>query len=103
MKKYANGEYNLFPHIDRIEEVKEETPEEQLAEMSEDERQELVDKVELSLDYSENYNLTDNDMALYKAITKERGKNSLKPQKILSMNFALKNMALRQIFQTFQK
>ena len=39
LEQYANGEYNLFPHIDRIEEVKEETPEEQLAEMSEDERQ----------------------------------------------------------------
>ncbi len=72
--------------------------------MSEDERQELVDKVELSLDYSENYNLTDNDMALYKAITKERGEKQFENRKkILSMNFALKNMALRQIFQTFQK
>ncbi|UKI35135.1 MAG: hypothetical protein L6V93_12930 [Clostridiales bacterium] len=56
--------------------------------MSEDERQELVDKVELSLDYSENYNLTDNDMALYRAITKARGeKNSLKPQKNLINEF----------------
>ena len=29
LEKYANGEYNLFPHIDRIEEIKEETPQEQ--------------------------------------------------------------------------
>ena len=89
LEKYANGEYNLFPHIDRIEEVKEETPEEQLAEMSEDERQELVDKVELSLDYSENYNLTDNDMALYKAITKERGEKQFETAKNLINEFCL--------------
>lgn len=89
LEKYANGEYNLFPHIDRIEEVKEETPEEQLAEMSEDERQELVDKVELSLDYSENYNLTDNDMALYRAITKERGEKQFETAKNLINEFCL--------------
>ena len=89
LEKYANGEYNLFPHIDRIEEVKEETPEEQLAEMSEDERQELVDKVELSLDYSENYNLTDNDMALYKAITKERREKQFETAKNLINEFCL--------------
>ena len=89
LEQYANGEYNLFPHIDRIEEVKEETPEEQLAEMSEDERQELVDKVELSLDYSENYNLTDNDMALYKAITKERGEKQFETAKNLINEFCL--------------
>lgn len=89
LEQYANGEYNLFPHIDRIEEVKEETPEEQLAEMSEDERQELVDKVELSLDYSENYNLTDNDMALYRAITKERGEKQFETAKNLINEFCL--------------
>ena len=89
LEKYANGEYNLFPHIDRIEEVKEETPEEQLAEMSEDERQELVDKVELSLDYSENYNLTDNDMALYKAITTERREKQFETAKNLINEFCL--------------
>ena len=89
LEKYVNGEYNLFPHIDRIEEVKEETPEEQLAEMSEDERQELVDKVELSLDYSENYNLTDNDMALYRAITKERGEKQFETAKNLINEFCL--------------
>ena len=89
LEQYANGEYNLFPHIDRIEEVKEETPEEQLAEMSEDERQELVDKVELSLDYSENYNLTDNDMALYRAITKERREKQFETAKNLINEFCL--------------
>lgn len=89
LEQYANGEYNLFPHIDRIEEVKEETPEEQLAEMSEDERQELIDKVELSLDYSENYNLTDNDMALYRAITKERGEKQFETAKNLINEFCL--------------
>lgn len=89
LEKYVNDEYNLFPHIDRIEEVKEETVPERLAGMSEDERQELVDKVELSLDYSENYNLTDNDMALYKAITKERGEKQFETAKNLINEFCL--------------
>ena len=103
LEQYANGEYNLFPHIDRIEEVKEETPEEQLAEMSEDERQELVDKVELSLDYSENYNLTDNDMALYKAITKERREKQFETAKNLINEFCLEEYGSPADFSNLSK
>ena len=103
LEKYVNGEYNLFPHIDRIEEVKEETPEEQLAEMSEDERQELVDKVELSLDYSENYNLTDNDMALYKAITKERREKQFETAKNLVNEFCLEEYGSPADFSNLSK
>lgn len=72
LEQYANGEYNLFPHIDRIEEVKEETIPEQLAEMSDEEKQELVGGVEMKLDYGENYNVTENEIELYNAITKEQ-------------------------------
>ena len=72
LEQYANGEYNLFPHIDRIEEVKEETVPEQLAEMSDEEKQELVGGVEMKLDYGENYNVTENEIELYNAITKEQ-------------------------------
>ena len=103
LEKYVNGEYNLFPHIDRIEEVKEKTPEEQLAEMSEDERQELVDKVELSLDYSENYNLTDNDMALYKAITKERREKQFETAKNLINEFCLEEYGSPADFSNLSK
>lgn len=103
LEQYANGEYNLFPHIDRIEEVREETPEEQLAEMSEDERQELVDKVELSLDYSENYNLTDNDMALYKAITKERREKQFETAKNLINEFCLEEYGSPADFSNLSK
>ena len=103
LEQYVNGEYNLFPHIDRIEEVKEETPEEQLAEMSEDERQELVDKVELSLDYSENYNLTDNDMALYKAITKERREKQFETAKNLINEFCLEEYGSPADFSNLSK
>ena len=74
LEKYVNGEYNLFPHIDRIEEVKEETIPEQLAEMSDEEKQELVGGVEMKLDYGENYNITENEIELYNAITKEQPK-----------------------------
>lgn len=103
LEQYANGEYNLFPHIDRIEEVKEETPEEQLAEMSENERQELVDKVELSLDYSENYNLTDNDMALYRAITKERREKQFETAKNLINEFCLEEYGSPADFSNLSK
>ena len=103
LEKYVNGEYNLFPHIDRIEEVKEETPEEQLAEMSEDEKQELVDKVELSLDYSENYNLTDNDMALYRAITKERREKQFETAKNLINEFCLEEYGSPADFSNLSK
>ena len=103
LEQYANGEYNLFPHIDRIEEVKEETPEEQLAEMSEDERQELIDKVELSLDYSENYNLTDNDMALYRAITKERREKQFETAKNLINEFCLEEYGSPADFSNLSK
>ena len=72
LEQYVNGEYNLFPHIDRIEEVKEETIPEQLAEMSDEEKQELVGGVEMKLDYGENYNITENEIELYNAITKEQ-------------------------------
>ncbi len=72
LEQYANGEYNLFPHIDRIEEVKEETIPEQLAEMSDEEKQELVGGVEMKLDYGENYDITENEIELYNAITKEQ-------------------------------
>lgn len=72
LEQYANGEYNLFPHIDRIEEVKEETIPEQLAEMSDEEKQELVGSVEMKLDYGENYDITENEIELYNAITKEQ-------------------------------
>ena len=72
LEKYVNGEYNLFPHIDRIEEVKEETVPEQLAGMSDEEKQELVGGVETKLDYGENYNITENEIELYNAITKEQ-------------------------------
>ena len=74
LEKYVNGEYNLFPHIDRIEEVKEETVPEQLAEMSDEEKQELVGGVEMKLDYGENYDITENEIELYNAITKEQPK-----------------------------
>ena len=74
LEKYVNGEYNLFPHIDRIEEVKEETVPEQLAEMSDEEKQELVGSVEMKLDYGENYDITENEIELYNAITKEQPK-----------------------------
>ena len=103
LEKYVNGEYNLFPHIDRIEEVKEETISEQLAEMSEDERQELVDKVELSLDYSENYNLTDNDMALYKAITTERREKQFETAKNLINEFCLEEYGSPADFSNLSK
>ena len=72
LEQYANGEYNLFPHIDRIEEVREENTEEQLAEMSDEEKQELVGSVEMKLDYGENYDITENEIGLYNAITKEQ-------------------------------
>ena len=72
LEKYVNGEYNLFPHIDRIEEVKEETVPEQLAGMSDEEKQELVGGVEMKLDYGENYNITENEIELYNAITNEQ-------------------------------
>ena len=71
LEKYVNGEYNLFPHIDIIEEVKEESVPEQLAEMSDEEKQELVGGVEMKLDYGENYNITENEIELYNAITNE--------------------------------
>ena len=80
LEKYVNGEYNLFPHIDRIEEVKEESPEEQLAEMTEEDKQEVVDRVETSLDYGEGYNLTEDDMAMYNAITEERAEKEIPEQ-----------------------
>lgn len=76
LEKYVNGEYNLFPHIDRIEEVKEESTEEQLAEMSDEEKQELVGSVEMKLDYGENYDITENEIELYNAITKEQTQQS---------------------------
>lgn len=77
LEKYANGEYNLFPHIDRIEEVKEETIPEQLAEMSDEEKQELVGGVEMKLDYGENYNVTEDEIKLYNAITAEKKEQPL--------------------------
>ena len=77
LEKYANGEYNLFPHIDRIEEVKEETVPEQLAQMSDDEKQEIVGSVEMKLDYGENYNVTENEIKLYNAITAEKKEQPL--------------------------
>ena len=75
LEKYVNGEYNLFPHIDRIEEAAEETIETQLSEMTEEDKREVVDHVEASLDYGESYNLTEDDMAMYNAITAERAEN----------------------------
>ena len=80
LEKYVNGEYNLFPHIDRIEEAAEETIETQLSEMTEEDKQEVVDHVETSLDYGENYNLTENDMAMYNAITAERAEKKIPEQ-----------------------
>ena len=80
LEKYVNGEYNLFPHIDRIEEADEETIETQLSEMTEEDKQEVVDHVEASLDYGESYNLTENDMAMYNAITAERAENEIPEQ-----------------------
>ena len=77
LEQYANGEYNLFPHIDRIEEVKEETVPEQLAQMSDDEKQEIVGSVEMKLDYGENYNVTENEIKLYNAITAEKKEQPL--------------------------
>ena len=77
LEQYANGEYNLFPHIDRIEDVKEETISERLAEMSDEEKQELVGGVEMKLDYGENYNITENEIELYNAITKEQTQQSI--------------------------
>ena len=80
LEKYVNGEYNLFPHIDRIEEATEETFETQLSEMTEEDKQEVVDHVETSLDYGESYNLTENDMAMYNAITEERAEKKIPEQ-----------------------
>lgn len=77
LEQYANGEYNLFPHIDRIEEVKEETVPEQLAQMSDEEKQELVGSVEMKLDYGENYGITENDIEMYNAITAEKKEQPL--------------------------
>ena len=77
LEQYANGEYNLFPHIDRIEEVKEETVPEQLAQMSDEEKQELVGSVEMKLDYGENYGVTENDIEMYNAITAEKKEQPL--------------------------
>ena len=77
LEQYANGEYNLFPHIDIIEEVKEETIPEQLAEMSDEEKQELVGGVEMKLDYGENYNITESEIELYNAITNEQTQQPL--------------------------
>ena len=80
LEKYVNGEYNLFPHIDRIEEAAEETIETQLSEMTEEDKQEVVDHVETSLDYGESYNLTENDMAMYNAISAERAEKEIPEQ-----------------------
>lgn len=80
LERYVNGEYNLFPHIDRIEEAAEETIETQLSEMTEEDKQEVVDHVEASLDYGESYNLTENDMAMYNAITAERAEKEIQEQ-----------------------
>lgn len=80
LERYVNGEYNLFPHIDRIEEAAEETIETQLSEMTEEDKQEVVDHVETSLDYGESYNLTENDMAMYNAITEERAEKKIPEQ-----------------------
>lgn len=80
LEKYVNGEYNLFPHIDRIEEAAEETIETQLSEMTEEDKQEVVDHVETSLDYGESYNLTEDDMAMYNAITAERAEKEIPEQ-----------------------
>ena len=77
LEKYVNGEYNLFPHIDRIEEVKEETVPEQLAQMSDEEKQELVGSVEMKLDHGENYDITENDIEMYNAITAEKKEQPL--------------------------
>lgn len=77
LEQYANGEYNLFPHIDRIEEVKEKTVPEQLAQMSDEEKQELVGSVEMKLDYGENYGITENDIEMYNAITAEKKEQPL--------------------------
>lgn len=88
LEQYINGEYNLFPHIDRIEEIKEETIPEQLAEMSDEKKQEIVDYVEISLDYGEAYNLTDNDMALYEAIITERSEKENRQQEQTQQPFS---------------
>ena len=80
LERYVNGEYNLFPHIDRIEEAAEETIETQLSEMTEEDKQEVVDHVETSLDYGESYNLTEDDMAMYNAITAERAEKEIPEQ-----------------------
>lgn len=80
LERYVNGEYNLFPHIDRIEEAAEETIETQLSEMTEEDKQEVVDHVETSLDYGESYNLTEDDMAMYNAITEERAEKKIPEQ-----------------------
>ena len=77
LEQYANGEYNLFPHIDRIEEIKEETIPEQVAEMSDEEKQELVGSVEMKLDYGENYDITESEIELYNAITNEQTQQPL--------------------------
>lgn len=89
LEKYVNGEYNLFPHIDRIEEADEETIETQLSEMTEEDKQEVVDHVETSLDYGESYNLTEDDMAMYNAITAERAENELETAKSLINDFCI--------------
>ena len=77
LEQYANGEYNLFPHIDRIEEIKEETIPEQVAEMSDEEKQELVGSVEMKLDYGENYDITESEIEIYNAITNEQTQQPL--------------------------
>ena len=43
--------------------------------MTEEDKQEVVDHVETSIDYGEGYNLTEDDMAMYNAITAERAEN----------------------------
>ncbi|HCB95960.1 MAG TPA: hypothetical protein DEP65_10395, partial [Ruminococcus sp.] len=52
----------------------------QLSEMTEEDKQEVVDHVETSLDYGESYNLTENDMAMYNAITAERAEKKIPEQ-----------------------
>ena len=76
LEQYVKGEYNLFPNIERIEEVKEESIQEKLSQMSEDEKDEHIGYVEIKLDYSRNDALTEDDIKLYNAITKERAENT---------------------------
>lgn len=75
LEKYVNGEYNLFPNIERIEEIKEETTAEKLSQMSDEEKDAHIGYVEINLDYSSNDLLTDEDMELYHAIIKEKSKS----------------------------